>query len=377
MEVFKLSDIAKFTTGKLNSNAAETGGKYPFFTCAPEPLRINTYAFDTEAIILAGNNAEGNFHIQYYEGKFNAYQRTYVIESCDASRVNLRYLYYALKMCLRHFKQISQGTATKFLTAKILNGFEVPIPTIELQNRIASLLGALDEKLEVNESINKNLEQQVQTLYNAWFVNFEPFNGEMPSDWIISKLGDIVSIKTNSFSPTQNPETQLEHYSIPAYDNQKYPVFEAASRVKSNKYILSPNSVMISKLNPETKRVWRPMCISKLAVSSTEFIIFEAFNPAYKDFVFSIIDSSGFSDWMCAHTTGSTNSRQRTTPSATLEFQVVLPNEKTITDFCAIVTPMYDSIAANICENQKLTQLRDAILPKLMSGELDVSDIDC
>jgi len=377
MEVFKLSDIAKFTTGKLNSNAAETGGKYPFFTCAPEPLRINTYAFDTEAIILAGNNAEGNFHIQYYEGKFNAYQRTYVIESCDASRVNLRYLYYALKMCLRHFKQISQGTATKFLTAKILNGFEVPIPTIELQNKIASLLGALDEKLEVNESINKNLEQQVQTLYNAWFVNFEPFNGEMPSDWIISKLGDIVSIKTNSFSPTQNPETQLEHYSIPAYDNQKYPVFEAASRVKSNKYILSPNSVMISKLNPETKRVWRPMCISKLAVSSTEFIIFEAFNPAYKDFVFSIIDSSGFSDWMCAHTTGSTNSRQRTTPSATLEFQVVLPNEKTITDFCAIVTPMYDSIAANICENQKLTQLRDAILPKLMSGELDVSDIDC
>nr|WP_288626261.1 hypothetical protein [uncultured Roseburia sp.] len=217
----------------------------------------------------------------------------------------------------------------------------------------------------------------MQTLYNAWFVNFEPFNGEMPSDWIISKLGDIVSIKTNSFSPTQNPETQLEHYSIPAYDNQKYPVFEAASRVKSNKYILSPNSVMISKLNPETKRVWRPMCISKLAVSSTEFIIFEAFNPAYKDFVFSIIDSSGFSDWMCAHTTGSTNSRQRTTPSATLEFQVVLPNEKAITDFCAIVTPMYDSIAANICENQKLTQLRDAILPKLMSGELDVSDIDC
>lgn len=157
MEICKLSDIAKVTTGKLNSNAAEPDGNYPFFTCAPEPLRINSYAFDTQAIILAGNNAEGNFHIQYYEGKFNAYQRTYVIESCDKARVNLQYLYYALKMCLQHFKQISQGTATKFLTAKILNGFELSIPEIELQNKVALFLGELDEKIRTNERINKNL----------------------------------------------------------------------------------------------------------------------------------------------------------------------------------------------------------------------------
>ena len=118
---------------------------------------------------------------------------------------------------------------------------------------------------------------------------------------------------------------------------------------------------MISKLNPDTKRVWRPMCLSELAVSSTEFIICEAFNPSYRDFVFSIVDSAAFSDWMCAHTTGSTNSRQRTAPSTTLEFQVALPDEKAITDFCAVVTPMYDTIASNICENQKLAQLRDSI----------------
>ena len=198
----------------------------------------------------------------------------------------------------------------------------------------------------------------------------------MPSDWIVSKLGDIAFIKTNSFSPAKNPNAQLEHYSIPAYDQQKYPVFEPAAGVKSNKYILSSNSVMISKLNPATKRVWRPMCLSELAVSSTEFIIFEAFNPAYRDFVFSIIDSAAFSDWMCAHTTGSTNSRQRTTPSATLEFQIVLPDKKAIMDFCTIATPMYNIIAANICENQKLAQFRDTILPKLMFGELDVSTID-
>ena len=258
----------------------------------------------------------------------------------------------------------------------VVQNLDIAVPPYEEQRLIGGILRNLDDKIELNKKINKNLEQQAQAIFKSWFVDFEPFNGEMPHDWIASSLGDIASIKTNSFSPVKNPDAQLEHYSIPAYDEQKYPDFESAAGVKSNKYILSKNSVMISKLNPDTKRVWRPMCLSELAVSSTEFIIFEAFNPAYRDFVFSIIDSAAFSDWMCAHTTGSTNSRQRTAPSATLEFQVALPDEKAITDFCAIVTPMYDTIASNICENQKLAQLRDSILPKLMSGELDVSDID-
>lgn len=224
--------------------------------------------------------------------------------------------------------------------------------------------------------VNKNLEQQTQEFFKAWFVTFEAFGGKMPSSWSVAKLGDIATIKTNSFSPSKNPTVMLEHYSIPAFDEQKYPVFELASNVKSNKYILTDNSVMISKLNPSTKRVWRPMCISEFAVSSTEFIIFEANDPTYKDYVFSVIDSPAFSDWMCAHTTGSTNSRQRTTPSTTLEFQIALPSQEIVSDFCKIVTPMYDMIAQNTCENRKLTVFRDSLLPKLMSGELDVSNIE-
>ena len=278
--------------------------------------------------------------------------------------------FFAYSMATSKGTKMPRGDKTSIMQ------YEVPIFDIDTQRKIASVLRSLDEKIELNSTINNNLEQQAQAIFKSWFVDFEPFNGEMPHDWIASRLGDIASIKTNRFSPVKNSDVQLEHYSIPAYDEQKYPVFESAAGVKSNKYILSKNSVMISKLNPDTKRVWRPMCLSELAVSSTEFIIFEAFNPAYRDFVFSIVDSAAFSDWMCAHTTGSTNSRQRTAPSTTLEFQVALPDEKAITDFCAVVTPMYDTIASNICENQKLAQLRDSILPKLMSGELDVSNID-
>jgi type I restriction enzyme S subunit len=151
----KLSEVAEFQTGKLNSNAAVSDGKYPFFTCAPEPSKIDSYAFDLDAILLAGNNANGNFSINRYCGKFNAYQRTYVITA--KSDVYLDYLFYALKMSLETFKQMSQGTATRFLTISILNNFEIDLPPLSEQKRIASILSALDEKIAVNNKINHNL----------------------------------------------------------------------------------------------------------------------------------------------------------------------------------------------------------------------------
>ena len=268
------------------------------------------------------------------------------------------------------------GSGQPTIPMKTIRVLKVPVPSMKEQKIIASFMKSINHTIRNNEIINKNLEQQAQELFKAWFVTFETFGGKMPSSWSVAKLGDIATIKTNSFSPAKTPTVMLEHYSIPAFDEQKYPVFELAANVKSNKYILTDNSVMISKLNPGIKRVWRPMCVSEFAVSSTEFIIFEANDPTYKDYVFSVIDSSTFSDWMCAHTTGSTNSRQRTTPSTTLEFQIALPTQEVVSDFCKIVTPMYDMIAQNTCENRKLAAFRDSLLPKLMSGELDVSNID-
>lgn len=224
--------------------------------------------------------------------------------------------------------------------------------------------------------INKNLFQQAQSIYSAWFEQFLLYNGKMPSNWHIGTIRDIADITTNSFNPQKNPGVMLEHYSIPAFDEQHFPVFELSDNVKSNKYILTNNSVLASKLNPDTKRVWRPMCLSENAVCSTEFIVFESKDPEHKDFLFSIIDSQPFSDWMCAHTTGSTNSRQRTTPSTTLDFKIAVPPDDVVDEFCSTVAPMYDLISQNLLENQRFSSLRDQLLPKLMTGEIDVSNID-
>lgn len=212
-----LGKIAIFKTGKLNSNAAISNGEYPFFTCSPETLRINSYAFDQEAILLAGNNAEGNFSIKYYKGKFNAYQRTYVITPIRG-KVDIKFLYYALSLCLKQLKNMSQGTSTKFLTVTILNSFSVKLPSISNQRRIASILSSLDRKIELNNKINADLEEMAQAIFKNWFVDFEPFRdgkfvdselGMIPEGWKVGRLTEIASYM-NGLAMQKFPPENIE-----------------------------------------------------------------------------------------------------------------------------------------------------------------------
>ena len=258
----------------------------------------------------------------------------------------------------------------------VVANLDIELPPIEEQRKIGGLLKAIDDKIELNNKINNNLEQQARAIFKAWFVDFELNSGIMPSNWHISQLGSVARISTEVFSPSKNPNVEVEHYSIPSYDEKHYPVFESSNGIKSNKFRLTSNSVMISKLNPDTKRIWRPYCISDKPICSTEFIVYEPINPLNRDFIYSIVDSTVFSSYLCSHTTGSTNSGQRTTPSITLNYNIVLPDDETLRSFCSIVSPMYDAIENNVKENQKLAVTRDILLPKLMSGELDISNID-
>ena len=292
-------------------------------------------------------------------------------------QANYLYVYYYLnqKNIVTWINSLSGQSAQPNINLKQIGEIEIPLPDRIIQDTIVEMLSAIDSRIELNTAINENLEQQAQALFKAWFVDFEPFGGIMPDNWTETTLGTIAAISTKSINPLKQPDLYLEHYSIPAYDEQHYPVFEYASEVKSNKYILTNNSVMISKLNPDTKRIWRPLCLSANPVCSTEFIVYEAVKPKYKDYIYSLIDSQAFSDYLCAHTTGSTNSRQRATPKTTLDYTCIMPSDDIITRFCGIVTPMYDQIASNIIESQRLSALRDTLLPKLMNGEIDVSEV--
>lgn len=337
---------------------------------------VDDYIFDGKYLLIAedGENLKSKRQniAQIVEGKFWVNNHAHIVQCND--KCILEYLAYLI-----NGKDVSgyiTGSAQPKLSKANLNAMEFDIPSIKEQQDILSILLPIEQKIRINKEINNNLEQQTQAIFKSWFVDFELNYGNMPSDWKVSQLGTIAKISTEVFSPAKNQNVEVEHYSIPAYDEKRYPVFETSNGIKSNKYRLSSNSVMISKLNPDTKRIWRPYCISDNPICSTEFIVFEPINPLNRDFIYSIIDSIGFSAFLCSHTTGSTNSRQRTTPSVTLTYDVIVPDEKTIQAFCSIVSPMYDTIENNIKENQKLAETRDKLLPKLMSGELDVSDIE-
>ncbi|MBO5009180.1 MAG: restriction endonuclease subunit S [Clostridia bacterium] len=138
MTTIKLKDCANIKTGKLNSNAAVKDGAYPFFTCDPETSKIDYFSFDEEAILLAGNNASGKFNIKYYVGKFNAYQRTYIINS-STNVLKTKYLYYYLSTKLPQFTTLSSGSATKFLTKAILDNCDVAVPPLAEQSHIVDI----------------------------------------------------------------------------------------------------------------------------------------------------------------------------------------------------------------------------------------------
>ena len=369
MKICKLSEIAKFKTGKLNSNAAEMNGRYPFFTCAPEPLKIDTYAFDTKAIILAGNNAEGNFHIQYFEGKFNAYQRTYIIETIDNSIVDIRYLYYALKMCLQHFKLISQGTATKFLTAKILSAFELPIPTIEEQQKIAFLLSGLDEKVKTNERINNNLFEQMQALYKAWFVDFKPFGGVRPSNWNDTNIYAIANIIYGApFASKLFNTDGLGKPIIRIRDlkEQAFVTFTTEEHPKG--HLIQPGDIVVGMDGEFRPYIWG----NEPAWLNQRVCIFESNRPQGKAFVLYTIKPL-------------LNKIEQTQVATTVihigkkdfdAFEIILPDEATLDSFDSITAPMIEQIVNNRLQNKRLAVLRDTLLPKLMSSELNVSNIE-
>ena len=382
---YNLSDICEYAKGKIDvaildedtyiSTENMMPNKGEITSASSLPTSAQTQAFFPGDILVS--NIRPYFKKIWF-AEFDGGCSNDVLVIRAKNGVSKRFLYYVLAddAFFDYSMATSKGTKMPRGDKAAIMRYEVPYFTYEEQEKIAGILEVLDRKIQLNTEINENLTEQARSIFQSWFIDYEPFGGSMPSDWQPSTLGQIAKMKTESWLPAKNPNVVVEHYSIPAYDQQQYPVFEIASGIKSNKYLLTSESVMISKLNPDTKRIWRPICLSGQPVCSTEFIVYEAKKKGQRDYIYSLIDSVPFFNHLCSHTTGSTNSRQRATPKSTLDFALYLPVDSIIEDFCQIVTPMYDLIASNLVENQSLAKTRDSLLPRLMSGELDVSKLN-
>ena len=163
----KLGEICHITTGKLDANAMVNDGKFPFFTCAANPFKIDKYAFDTEALLISGNGANLGY-INYYNGRFNAYQRTYVLDSFIE---NIQYIKFALKATLPKRIEIEKSTSnTPYIVLSTLSEMKLPIPNKTIQNNVAGLMLSLENKLHFQVRLLEAYNQQKQYLLRQMFI---------------------------------------------------------------------------------------------------------------------------------------------------------------------------------------------------------------
>ena len=352
----KLEQITKIKTGKLNSNASVPNGDYPFFTCDPNTLRTNTFSFDTNAVLLAGNNASGNYTAKYFSGKFDVYQRTYVIESVDEDVLSTRYLSYAINQELRNLKTMSAGSTTKFLKIGMLHNLEIPLPSIDIQRRIASILSAYDDLIENNHKQIKLLEEAALRLYKEWFVSLH-FPGHenttivdgLPEGWFKGKLSDLIEIKYGK-----------DHKKIP---DGIFPVYgsgglmrKCSQKLHEGESILIPRKGSLNNIMYVNEAFWT---VDTMFYSQIK-------KECYAKYIYYVLSAHDMYGMNIGAAVPSM------TTSILNNIDLIVPSSDVIKKFDDIIEPIYKrkKVLFNKCET--ISQARDKLLPKLMNGEIEV-----
>ena len=387
----KLGNIVSFKTGRLNSNAATSNGPYSFFTCSPMTLTTDSYSFDTECVLMAGNNASGVYTVKYFKGKFDAYQRTYVIRSLDDQCLLNRFLYYALQTKLEMLKSISTGAATKFLTLAILRDIEMTIPPLSTQRKIAAILSAYDDLIENNLRRIKILEEMAQLVYREWFVKFrfpghenvrmaESEMGPIPEGWKVRNVTDVPCFRfvCENVTPYEGVKKYFATADVRGIEivgeGITYTFEKKPSRAQKQPPV---DSVWFARMKDTYKvlvftdvnKRWAKECML-----SSGFAGFQASDKGWLGYLYCTIKSDAFHEEKNRYCTGAT--QMSLTNEGLKRIQVLAPDHRTAIAFNQFTAPGVNEILVLQALNAVLRLTRDLLLPKLISGELDVSELD-
>ncbi|HFI0142643.1 TPA: restriction endonuclease subunit S [Streptococcus suis] len=388
-EWISLLDACNIRTGKLDSNMEEPEGNYPFFTCAPKPHRINSFSFEGDVIILAGNNAAGNFHCQRYSGKFDAYQRTYVITA--GSNFDIDYIFYYLKLNLIYFSKKSQGSQTKFLTMTILNDFVIKVLPIDEQQKISKLLKFLDQKIALNNQINEELEAMAKTLYDYWFVQFDfpdengkPYKSsggkmvyndqlkrEIPEGWGVDSLWNIATFYNGLAMQKFRPASEIDE-SLPVIKiREMFSGFskdtEKASTAIPKEAIIEAGDILFSWSATLEVILWGG---EKGALNQHIFKVTSEKYP--KSFIYNELRSYLKVFKTIAELRKTTMGH--ITQDHLKQAMIIVPPNDLIDEIHNRISPILKQQLDLKQQNQELTQLRDWLLPMLMNGQVRVED---
>jgi type I restriction enzyme, S subunit len=294
----------------------------------------------------------------------------------------------------------AHGATMANLNTSILSACPFVMPPLSEQRAIAHILGTLDDKIELNRRMSATLEAMARALFKSWFVDFDPVRakaegrdrslpppladlfparlvdselGATPEGWNSTTFGDTVRVSRDQENPLAAPDLDFVHFSIPAFD-EGGPRVELGAEIKSLKFRVSPEAVLVSKLNPEIERVWLvDLKPEDRAVCSTEFLVLQPRSPFGRAYIYCLARSPMFRIQIESMVTGTSKSHQRAPAASILGINVVGPASPPAELFERVAGPLLARTLNLRRESRVLAALRDALLPKLISGKIRVN----
>lgn len=330
--------------------------------------------------ILIGKDGARYFEdiIIYNQDEAPALLSSIAILRCDEEKVIPEYLYYLLKT--PSFKKdvkdnYGSGSAIPRIILKDFKRMKVEYPSIEKQRQIVSILHDLDAKIFNNQKVNDNLEQQAVALFKSWFVDFSLFGGTVPENWDDTTLENITTLITRGIAPKYSDNSDQTVVNQKCIRNHTIDLSLARTHTPKaiNEKWLKFGDLLINSTGDGTlgrvAQVW--FAPKALTVDSHVTIV----RPAREELIFYI----GL--WGILHEkeieslhTGSTGQTELPRDRVKM-LKLLLPDDSSLSRFNSIIAPMTSTIISNQEENQKLANLRDTLLPKLMSGVIDVANV--
>lgn len=287
------------------------------------------------------------------------------------------FLYYLLKYNKDNIENLGSGTTFKEVSGSTMRNVPVKVPPLPTQQKIATILSSLDDKIELNNKINTNLEQQAQALFKNWFVNFEPFGGKMPEGWKECKAEEYFEITIGKTPPRKEQEwfseektnqtmkwvsiSDMGSCGLFISDSSEYLTTEAVA--KFNVKVVPANTIILSF----------KLTVGRIAITDDEMCTNEAIahfgtkNKVINEYLYLYLKNFNY------QTMGSTSSIATAVNSKIIKaMPFILPDEKTINDFHLATNSLFEKIRENQHENSTLSTIRDTLLPKLMNGEINI-----
>lgn len=381
-KTYRLGEIATFKYGKLppkNSNI----GQYPIWSGYRYVGYTSTFNCPKNSIIVIARGVGGTGDVKI--AKEDCFLTNLsIIVNIDTSICNSYYFYY--QYLLSNLKYLDSGSAQSQITIEDLKRLNIKLPSLILQNRTVKILKSFEDKIELNRRINANLEEQAQALFKSWFVDFEPFRdspfvdselGKIPQGWKVCRLKNATKEIIRGFTSKYVEKSDLINLNQKVnkgkyLDRQYYKYLNPQISIPSNKFACQ-NDILLNSLGQGTLgRVHYYGELTPNIVIDQHITIIRANDTTFQpSFIYLFLSSNEIQHSIEGMVTGSTG-MQMLNISQVREMNILQPDVDTMNKFHRIVQPFFTKIRKNNTEIEIIANIRDTLLPKLMSGEISV-----